>query len=109
MAKIRPIDANIASKMIKQEWNNQAEQSPSGFKGLVPMAYADCFNMLSKIETLDVRKNIHAHWYEFNVDICGHPLHCSNCHWSDYHIPNNIVENFKICPECGAIMDEEPY
>lgn len=94
MAKIRPIDAKPIEKF--DGWLD-------GTCLVIPK------DLIYSAPTLDVAIIRHAHWYEFNVDICGHPLHCSNCHWSDYHIPNNIVENFKICPECGAIMDEEPY
>lgn len=49
---------------------------------------------------------IRAHWEKHSVDISEHPYHCSNCGWSNYHIPSRYILDFKRCPECGAIMKD---
>lgn len=50
-------------------------------------------------------------WIIYDVDITPHPLHCKNCGWSHHHIKNEYIKEFKVCPNCGAIMqntDKEP-
>lgn len=44
-------------------------------------------------------------WIKYNVDIAPHPLHCSECGWSDHHLNRTIVSDFKYCPNCGTRME----
>ena len=43
-------------------------------------------------------------WITYDVDITPHPLHCKNCGWSNHHIKNEYIKEFKVCPDCGARM-----
>ena len=44
-------------------------------------------------------------WMTYGMDIAPHPLHCSVCGWSNHHINNSWIMEFKRCPECGADME----
>ena len=46
-------------------------------------------------------------WITYDVDITPHPLHCKNCGWSNHHIKNEYIKEFKVCPDCGARMGGE--
>ena len=43
-------------------------------------------------------------WIEYKVDIAPHPLHCSLCGFSNHHISNRYMRDFRRCPNCGAEM-----
>lgn len=44
-------------------------------------------------------------WMIYGMDIVPHPLHCSVCGWSNHHINNLWIKEFKRCPECGTNME----
>ena len=43
-------------------------------------------------------------WIEYEVDVAPHPLHCSLCGFSNHHISNRYMREFRRCPDCGADM-----
>lgn len=43
-------------------------------------------------------------WIEYEVDVAPHPLHCSLCGFSNHHISNRYMREFRRCPDCGAEM-----
>lgn len=60
--------------------------------------------------TLDVRPNVHAHWYKpqgmMPPEHHGH-YECSNCGgWAMFNWKHRL-ELTEYCPWCGAVMDEE--
>lgn len=55
------------------------------------------------IATVEAEPVRHGHWKRYDMDIAEHPHHCSCCGWSNYRI-DRYVEEFKICPNCGAKM-----
>ena len=59
------------------------------------------------IDLLNKPKKKNGKWIKWNVDITFHPLHCSVCDWSNYHIRDSIVEDFDFCPNCGRKMEKE--
>lgn len=61
----------------------------------------------SELSTADAKPVEHGRWVKYTVDIAEHPLHCSCCGWCNHRIQNRYIEEFKKCPNCGAIMDEE--
>lgn len=44
-------------------------------------------------------------WIEYEVDVAPHPLHCSLCGFSNHHISNRYMREFRRCPNCGAEME----
>ena len=44
-------------------------------------------------------------WIKYKVDIAPHPLHCSLCGFSNHHISDRYIKEFRRCPNCGAEMD----
>ena len=94
----RYIDADEVKKAIEESWDGCLGSSDSH-----EITMNDLW-VIDKVQTADVRKNVHAHWEE--VDKYGN-RRCSNCK-SIEHVPTlmgkPIVWNF--CPNCGAVMDE---
>lgn len=76
---------------------------------------ADALNSLAM--TADVRKNVHAHWEEVDVeygdDIDDIPnlvtMRCGKCklYHTTLFLYGRPSELMKFCPNCGAVMDEE--
>lgn len=48
----------------------------------------------------------HGKWEKHAMDVAEHPLHCSVCGWSNYHIQQRYILDFDYCPHCGAKIDE---
>ena len=65
--------------------------------------YSHYIDLITNAPTIEERK--HGHWERRDMDIVEHPLHCTKCGWSNYHI-DRYVKSFEFCPECGARMDE---
>lgn len=59
-------------------------------------------NIINEAEVKDVKPVIHAHWVALSS---GVDCVCNNC--SHYWIARDEKYDFKFCPNCGAIMDEE--
>lgn len=68
----------------------------------VEQAYVDKMVELAVEET----KRPKGKWIEYKVDIAPHPLHCSLCGFSNHHISNRYMREFRRCPNCGAEMEE---
>lgn len=68
-----------------------------------------CIDSILQCSAADVQEVKHGQWVKYGMDIAEHPLHCSVCGWSNYHISNKYIEEFGFCPNpnCGAKMDEE--
>lgn len=62
--------------------------------------------ILHEAKSVDAEPVRHGEWVKYSVDIPEHPLHCSNCGWSNHHIQNKFIEELERCPNCGAKMDE---
>lgn len=58
---------------------------------------------IANARTFEAEPVRHGHWKRYDMDIAEHPHHCSCCGWSNYRI-DRYVEEFKICPNCGAKM-----
>ncbi len=85
-----------------------ADAMMSGFAEIVNeehFAFMTTGQVMEMIDTQPTVEQKHGHWKRHNMDIVEHPLHCTQCGWSNYHI-DRYVESFKFCPECGAKMDE---
>lgn len=81
--------------------------TPSEWLSLGDTFCRQCGKKLKPNKSENSSDTPHAHWEKHSVDIAEHPYHCSNCGWSNYHIPSRYVLDFKRCPECGAIMDTQ--
>lgn len=44
-------------------------------------------------------------WIKYEVDVAPHPLHCSLCGFSNHHISDRYMKEFRRCPNCGAEME----
>lgn len=69
----------------------------------VEQAYVDKMVELAVEET----KRPKGKWIEYEVDVAPHPLHCSLCGFSNHHISNRYMREFRRCPNCGAEMEGE--
>lgn len=64
-------------------------------------------DMYNELPSITPKKKV-GKWIKYNIDIAPHPLHCSECGWSNHHLNRTIVSDFKHCPNCGAKMIDEP-
>lgn len=108
MSEVRLIDGNALERRIKEEWINQAEQSPSGMWGNVPLAYADCHGEVVNAptitpESLGWRKEVVGRWYP-NMEVArGEVKHEQECSVCKQRIGGTDKPPF--CPNCGARME----
>lgn len=69
---------------------------------------------ISEMPSADVAPVVHAHWestpyYDNNEEACYDILTCSHCKYPFTGYEYTFIKFYhdKLCPECGAIMDEE--
>lgn len=78
--------------------------------GCLGMTCEYCEDYIARKEYIDEMPNAlqtpKGKWVKRSVDITEHPYHCSICGWSEPHIPQRYVKDFKYCPECGGKMSE---
>lgn len=97
MAEQRFIDANNLIEEIREERCYNCRN----FKDMKCdyCGTADYIYMIEDMPAVEAKPVVHAHWISYPD--CG-VTKCSNCGWS-------IEECWysKLCPECGAKMDEK--
>ena len=96
---MRLIDADTLDFEKLQDTNDKAIPAKEYIAFLKGAIAAE--ELIKNAPTIDAEPIVHGHW-EFMGDVGI--TKCSNCGWS---ICECLDDSYKLCPHCGAKMDEK--
>lgn len=108
MARLIELDEAL-KYLTYEEWDADELDDPEERQLVIQYLRSVEKDLAERIKPVDAVPVVHAHWIELEGAI--HPNGtCSNCgwHYDDLYADTETETNgFKICPNCGALMDED--